>query len=70
MSSTMFDPWKTYHETPAEQAAIKARAKYREAMKEEYRRIKTNPLRPPPGVIVGHSETVYMNLFLMNKYFH
>uniref|UniRef100_A0A0X3PRX1 NADH dehydrogenase [ubiquinone] 1 beta subcomplex subunit 4 n=1 Tax=Schistocephalus solidus TaxID=70667 RepID=A0A0X3PRX1_SCHSO len=46
-----FDPWKTYHESPAEQAAIKERAKFRDAMKEEYRRIKTNPFNPPQGVI-------------------
>ncbi|KAL7059385.1 hypothetical protein AAHC03_013590 [Spirometra sp. Aus1] len=46
-----FDPWRTYHESPAEQAAIKERAKFRDAMKEEYRRIKSNPFNPPQGVI-------------------
>ncbi|KAM3184014.1 hypothetical protein ACTXT7_009222 [Hymenolepis weldensis] len=50
MSET-FDPWKHYHESPEEQAAIKARAQYRNAMKDEYRRIKTNPFSPPQGVI-------------------
>ncbi|VDK35029.1 unnamed protein product [Taenia asiatica] len=51
MPGAAFDPWKTYHESPAEQAAIKARAKYRDAMKEEYRRITSNPFKPPMGVI-------------------
>nr|CDS27141.1 NADH dehydrogenase (ubiquinone) 1 beta [Hymenolepis microstoma] len=46
-----FDPWKYFHESPEEQAAINARAQYRNAMKEEYRRIKTNPINPPQGVI-------------------
>ncbi|VDL19704.1 unnamed protein product [Hymenolepis diminuta] len=51
MSAT-FNPWKHYHESPEEQAAIKARAQYRNAMKDEYRRIKTNPFNPPQGVII------------------
>nr|CDS22892.1 NADH dehydrogenase ubiquinone 1 beta [Echinococcus granulosus] len=51
MSSVGFDPWKTYHESPAEQDAIKARAKYRDAMKAEYRRITSNPFKPPMGAI-------------------
>uniref|UniRef100_A0A5K3EVS8 NADH dehydrogenase [ubiquinone] 1 beta subcomplex subunit 4 n=1 Tax=Mesocestoides corti TaxID=53468 RepID=A0A5K3EVS8_MESCO len=51
MSATGFDPWRTYYESPAEQAAIKQRAKYRDAMKEEYRKIKSNPFKPPQGVI-------------------
>ncbi len=53
MSTAGFDPWKTYHESPAEQAAIRERAKYREAMKEEYRKIRYNPFKPPQGVIVS-----------------
>ncbi|KAL5107265.1 hypothetical protein TcWFU_000620 [Taenia crassiceps] len=51
MPGVAFDPWKTYHESPEEQAAIKARARYRDAMKEEYKRIKSNPFKPPMGVI-------------------
>lgn len=51
--STAFNPWKHFHESPEEQAAIRARAQYRDAMKEEYRRIKTNPYNPPQGVIVS-----------------
>ncbi|TGZ73876.1 hypothetical protein CRM22_001265 [Opisthorchis felineus] len=48
-SSVPFDPWKTFHESPEEQQAIKERAKYRDAMKAEYRKLYTNPFKPPVG---------------------
>ncbi|KAA0190940.1 NADH dehydrogenase ubiquinone 1 beta [Fasciolopsis buskii] len=49
--SPPFNPWNTYYESPEEQAAIKERAKYREAMKAEYRKILTNPFKPPKGTM-------------------
>ncbi|THD20164.1 NADH dehydrogenase ubiquinone 1 beta [Fasciola hepatica] len=49
--SAPFNPWKTFYESPEEQAAIKERAKYREAMKAEYRKVLTNPFKPPTGTL-------------------
>ncbi|KAF6780466.1 hypothetical protein AHF37_00050 [Paragonimus kellicotti] len=49
--SVPFNPWKTYYESPAEQLAIKERAKYRDAMKAEYRKKLTNPFKPPAGTM-------------------
>ncbi|CAH8602267.1 unnamed protein product [Dicrocoelium dendriticum] len=52
MSTTSpFNPWKTYYESPEEQAAIKERAKFREAMKAEYRKQLTNPFKPRIGML-------------------
>ncbi|CAH8630203.1 unnamed protein product [Schistosoma mattheei] len=48
-NNSVFDPWNTFYETPEEQAAIKQRAKMRDAMKAEYRKRYTNPFNPPMG---------------------
>ncbi|CAH8675810.1 unnamed protein product [Schistosoma rodhaini] len=48
-SNSVFNPWNTFYETPEEQAAIKERAKIRDAMKAEYRKRYTNPFNPPIG---------------------
>ncbi|CAH8658994.1 unnamed protein product [Schistosoma margrebowiei] len=48
-NNSVFDPWNTFYETPEEQAAIKQRAKMRDAMKAEYRKRYTNPFNPPIG---------------------
>ncbi|CAL8102319.1 unnamed protein product [Calicophoron daubneyi] len=50
-TGTPFDPWRTFHESPEEQAAIKERARYRDAMKAEYRKKMFNPFKPPTGSI-------------------
>ncbi|CAH8583081.1 unnamed protein product [Schistosoma turkestanicum] len=50
-SSSVFDPWNTFYETPEEQAVIKERAKIRDAMKAEYRKRCQNPFNPPTGPV-------------------
>uniref|UniRef100_A0AA85JKA1 NADH dehydrogenase [ubiquinone] 1 beta subcomplex subunit 4 n=1 Tax=Trichobilharzia regenti TaxID=157069 RepID=A0AA85JKA1_TRIRE len=47
----IFDPWKTFYESPEEQAAIKERAKIRDVMKAEFRKQYTNPFKPTPAPI-------------------
>ncbi len=62
-----FDPWNTYHESPVQQAAIKERAKFRDAMKEEYRKIRFNPFKPPVGAIVSKSFTHTFRLLALQQ---
>ncbi|KAL3318666.1 hypothetical protein Ciccas_002678 [Cichlidogyrus casuarinus] len=46
----LWDPWQSFYESPEEQRLIKERARVRQAMKAEYRKISRDPFTPSTGV--------------------